>query len=165
MTGLEYVNRAVMPAAYVLLPPGMNAPGATAMLLTIGLQESRFIYRKQMNDGPAHSFWQGERGGGMCLGILTHPATRDIIVPLCREAFQISPTPQAIWNAIIHNDILAVVCARLLLYTVPLPLPKVNEVEAGWQNYVSGWRPGKPHRETWDRFYTLAWKTVGYEVR
>lgn len=164
MTGLEYVNRAVMPAAYVLLPPKMNSVEATAMLLAIGLQESRFIYRTQIGSGIAHGWFQFEQGGG-CAGVLTHPTTGPILRPLCEETFHIPATPAAVYHAITHNDILATVCARLLLYTVPMPLPKVNEVEAGWQNYINGWRPGKPHRETWDRFYTLAWKTVGYEVR
>ncbi|WP_440466979.1 hypothetical protein ACKI1H_27705 [Pseudomonas sp. YH-1] len=33
-------------------------PDMIAMLLAIGLQESRFTYRRQMGNGPAKFFWQ-----------------------------------------------------------------------------------------------------------
>jgi hypothetical protein len=52
--------------------------------------------------------------------------------------------------------VLAAGVARLLLYTNPAPLPPVGNAEAAWLYYVNTWRPGKPHRKTWDELYALA---------
>ncbi len=62
--------------------------------------------------------------------------------------------------AIEHNDILAAAFSRLLLWTLPGPLPLRGAPTAGWIAYTSAWRPGKPHRETWDVFYAQAWQLI-----
>ncbi len=55
-----------------------------------------------------------------------------------------------VYEAIRYNDNLAVVFARLLLYTDPRPLPSVeSEYIESWEYYLRNWRPGKPHHETW----------------
>ena len=41
-----------------------RSTAADVLLLAIGLQESRFEHRQQIG-GPARSFWQFERGGGV----------------------------------------------------------------------------------------------------
>ena len=43
--------------ALALLPSAMDTPQAHCMLLAIGLQESRFVHRRQIG-GPACGFWQ-----------------------------------------------------------------------------------------------------------
>ena len=60
-----------------LLPKQMSSPAAIAMLLTIGLQESKFIYRRQVG-GPARGFYQFEQMGGVA-GVLHHYQTGMII--------------------------------------------------------------------------------------
>lgn len=59
-----------------------------------------------------------------------------------------------------HNDVLAAVFARLLLWTLPDALPDVHSYEDGWHQYVSAWRPGKPHPATWRGLYGVAWDAV-----
>lgn len=149
------IHDLVITPGLVLLPINMDTPEARAMLMSIGMQESRFLYRKQIG-GPAHGFYQFERNGGVA-GVLRHKATRDTLLEIL-DRLKISNTTDEVYRAIVYNDALATVLARLLLWTIPGPLPSLNsEPEESWKYYISGWRPGKPHRDTWDgfRFYAL----------
>ncbi|MDQ3169016.1 MAG: hypothetical protein M3Q55_02620 [Acidobacteriota bacterium] len=156
---IAHVHRFVLPAAYSLLPPQMNSPAASAMLLSIGLQESRFLHRLQIG-GPAKSLFQFERGGGV-VGVLTHPKTGE----LARHALDALRYSRDSSSAAVHgymadNDTLAAVFARLLLWTVPGRLPREGEADYAWQTYIDGWRPGRPHRSSWNAFYRQAWMRV-----
>jgi hypothetical protein len=139
-----------------LLPAKMRSP--------IGLQESRFVHRRQMvgspprPTGPAKGFWQFERGGG-CIGVINHPASRPHMQRVC-EARGVAFDADSLWNAIEFDDVLAAAAARLLLYTDPRALPKLGEPAAAWDFYLRVWRPGKPHRATWDGFYLEAFDHV-----
>lgn len=143
--------RQAVDEALGLLPNAMDTADARVMIYAIGLQESRFQHRRQLvkkagelvPEGPAKGFWQFERGGG-CRGVLEHWASRDLARTLC-VAHGVHATPQALWDALEHNDVLAASIARLLLWTDPKPLPKRNEAgaeEAGWAYYLRTWRPG-----------------------
>ena len=155
-----HVYKHVIPAALDLLPSRMDTPEAKAMLIAMGLQESRFDHRKQLG-GPAHGFWQFEKNGGV-RGVIEHPVVGPILVPVLETLNYERLTTQC-YEAIVHNDILACVFARLFLYTAPGRLPQQGEAELGWQNYVKTWRPGKPHRRTWDAFFSEAWRVVTEE--
>ena len=157
MTTLAYVRGAVLPTALALLPAKFTSDRALALLLAIGLQESRFLYRRQVG-GPAHGFWQFEERGG-CLGVLEHQATQPLLLPVC-ETLQVPATPTALYQAIVHQDVLAAVCARLLLWPDPRVLPAELEVDKAWDIYLACWRPGKPHRETWLGCYQVGWSLV-----
>ena len=159
---LDYLHRLVLPVVYDLLPPEMNSPEATAMLLAICLQETQATFRKQMGDGPAMGFWQFERGGGVT-EVLSHPTTAPIITPLCEYTLQYSPTPKACHEALEHNDVLAGLFARLLLWLVPARLPHRDEVDLAYGQYIAGWRPGRPHPQTWPEHYRKAWLLVAGE--
>lgn len=160
MSALVYVHKHVIPMAMDLLPGKMESPPAEAMILAIGLQESRFTYRRQLPNGPAMGFWQFERLGGV-RGVLLHPQTR-LLIESILTMMGYDKTTQASHRAIEHNDILACIYARLLLWTHPGALPGHDDFEGSWRYYLSTWRPGKPHRETWDDFYSHAWKlTLG----
>lgn len=148
----------VYDATMKLLPPGMDNPKAKAMLIAIGLQESRFEHRKQMNDGPARGFWQFEQGGGV-RGVLTHPATKHVAKSLL-DRLGYDDYPALVWNAIEHNDILAMGFARLNLYWLPQALPGPEHTHEAWAQYLNAWRPGKPHPETWAGYYAQAWQVV-----
>jgi hypothetical protein len=67
---------------------------------------------------------------------------------------------RAIWNAIENDDVLAAGLARLLLYTDPQRLPALGDREGAWQLYLRTWRPGKPHRRTWNGYYQRALEFV-----
>ncbi len=157
---LYQIQTFIVPAAYALLPPQMHRPAATAMLLAIAMQESRLEHRQQIG-GPARGFWQFEKGGGVA-GVLRHPLTAGHAQKaLCDLRYPGAvASPETVYAVLAHNDTLAAVFARLLLWTVPGRLPTVNEPEIGWQQYLDGWRPGKPHRETWNTFFSEAWRTV-----
>jgi hypothetical protein len=156
---LAEITRIGIDPALRLLPPKMDTPEARVMLLAIGLQESRFMYRRQIVDGrpigPAKSFWQGEKTGGLVHYVRLNPATMDLAKVLY-QARQVKPTDASIWNAIESDDVLAAGLARLLLYSDPKPLPALGNVDSAWALYLRCWRPGKPRRDTWKGFYTHA---------
>ncbi len=148
---IDHINDYVFPAAFSLLPEKMDTPEARVMLLAIGLQESRFNHRAQLG-GPARGFFQFEWGGGV-RGVLRHPSTEAHALRVC-EALRYSADTDTVYRAIEHNDTLACVFARLLLWTLPSPLPTTSE--EGWAQYIDAWRPGKPKAETWAGFYEHA---------
>jgi hypothetical protein len=146
----------IIAATYAQVLPGkFHSPQATVLLHAIGLQESRFVHRKQIG-GPATGFWQFERGGGV-RGVLTHPSSAKHAAAVCllRDVPPFSPDVHA---RLVDDDILACAFARLLLYTDPRALPAIGDVEGAWDCYIRNWRPGKPHRHTWDALYTEASK-------
>lgn len=131
----------------------IDTPEARVMLLAIGLQESRFIHRRQIG-GPARGFWQFEQGGGV-RGVLRHEASREIADRLCYTR-SVPATEGAVYEALDDDDVLACGFARLLLWTDQKPLPAVGETDEAWSLYLRTWRPGKPHRHTWSGLYLTA---------
>lgn len=150
--------------AMTLLPRAITSDAARVMLYAIGLQESRFEHRFQVVQGrpgakgPARGFWQFERGGG-CKGVVSHQASRYWMHQVC-QARGVAFNATAIWNAIETDDVLAAAAARLLLFTDPKRLPAPDDADGAWNLYARTWRPGKPHRKTWDAFHAQALLTV-----
>lgn len=139
-----------------LLPARMDTPEARAMLLAIGLQESRFEHRKQVK-GAARSFFQFELTG--INGVLTHKATSTLIKDVCKTLV-IEPFQADCYEAITYNDSLAVCFARLLLWTLPGKLADKDNPAEGWENYLAAWRPGRPRLETWKSNFNAAWAGI-----
>lgn len=150
-------ERAIAPAL-ALLPARMSSPQAEIMLLAIGLQESRLIHQHQIG-GPAHGLWQFEEYGGV-KGVFRHPASKELALMVCR-ARGIKPTINDLFEALDdEDDVLDAAFARLLLWTDPRPLPAIHDVAGAWELYLRTWRPGKPHRHTWDALYARAVREV-----
>lgn len=155
---LRTVRRSIVEPALLLLPAKMESPQAVAMLLAIGLQESHFEYRRQLGNGPARSFWQMERGGGVH-GVLTHLVSAKLAAGICKER-GVEPTELAVWQAVERDDVLACALARLLLYTDPMRLPAIGDVAGAWDLYLRVWRPGKPRPAEWAGNYAAALEVV-----
>lgn len=154
---LRFVNDEILTPSFRLLaggaiPRNYDTPEARVMLLTIGLQESRFIFRAQQPSRIARGFYQFENGGGV-RGVLTHAASAREIE---RVLGKIHVDRADVYTAIEWHDQLATVMARLLLYTDPRPLPAVTDTAGAWQLYLRCWRPGKPHQSTWPTFHKAA---------
>ena len=165
---VEHIVKYTLPATYSLLPPAMNTPAASALLVSIGLQETNFEARRQVVDfspfryGPARSFWQFERNGGL-LEVCTHRHTRaELDAVLCALSYREGAIKDLdeMMTIITHNDIVATAAARLLLWIVPARLPQRNEAAAAWLQYLKGWKPGKPHEQTWSGYFKRAWEMV-----
>lgn len=154
MTPNDALTSAIQPA-FRMLPDGMDTPLARIMLLAIGLQESRFLYRKQIN-GPARGFWQFEKGGGV-KGVMRHPSSGPMALVVC-SALDIRFDETIIYNRLAVDDVLGAAFARLLLWTDPRAIP--DNADDAWSMYVRNWRPGKPHPETWPDFYRQSTKAV-----
>jgi hypothetical protein len=155
---LLYVYEQVIPAALSMLPGKMDGVPARAMLLAIGLQESKFRDRVQGGGGPAHGFWQFEKGGGVA-GVLGHAPTRPLILHAC-ATLRYAPTAEMVYAAIVHNDVLACVLARLNLWTDARALPARHESAKGWIVYDAVWRPGKPRPLDWPENFAEAWRVA-----
>ena len=153
---VDPIRDIIEPAAALL--PSMDSPKARVQLVANGLQESRFKHRRQIG-GPARGFWQFERGGGV-RGVLLHKSSAYDAVKIC-HARDVEATANAVYERLEHDDILACCFARLLLFTDPARLPEIGDVEGAWAYYLRNWRPGKPHRKTWDDLYRQACEIVG----
>jgi hypothetical protein len=163
MTPQRLLTTAINPALAELELQGVaQNVHAARFLLAIALQESALRYRRQVSsggveNGPASSYWQFEQGGG-CKGVLTHKGVASKMLNIC-NAYDVNPTPAGLWEAMRYNDIVAACAARLLIYTLPKGLPVT--AEHGWDQYLSAWRPGKPHPETWAKHWQSAAFIVG----
>jgi len=162
MTPIRLLRTAIIPALAALAPYGIrDGADARRILLAIAIQESGLRHRRQVGvggaeTGPASSFWQFEAGGG-CKGVLSHSLTAQRMRELCND-FNVTPTPQGLWEAMRYQDIVAAIAARLLIYTLPQQL--ATTAEEGWAQYLAAWRPGKPHLSTWAGAWATATETV-----
>jgi hypothetical protein len=156
---LWHAHTQVVPAALSLLPGKMDAPAARAMLLATALQESGFAHRVQVPAGPAHGFWQFERNGGVA-DVLDHPSTRGVVRPILAGLAYAPADRPTCYAAIVHNDVLAAVFARLLLWIDPRPMPTALEPQKGWAIYLARWRPGAPRQSAWPAHFDRAWRVV-----
>jgi len=158
----------VIEPALTLLDKSLDTIAARAMMLAIAQQESGLTARVQILDagkpwwqsrpGPAHGWWQFERGGGVT-AVMSNVTTKAIVDPVITQ-FCYPFDTAIIHDAIIHNDLLAAVFARALLYSAPWPLPGEQAPDEGWRQYLWAWRPGKPHESTWARNYRIAWEAA-----
>ncbi len=149
--------------------PGWTIPfddRARVLLLAIAGQESGRATREQAGNGPAHGFWQFEKGGAVegeldhgryVHGVLTHDLVGSLAAEACRTMY-VKPDAQHAWAVLAteRGDNLAVAFARLLLWSDPAPLPPLISSSEAWDAYVRNWRPGKPRPETWPAIWAQA---------
>lgn len=151
-------NAGALSQALALLPPKLDTTLARAMLLAIGLQESGLTQRVQRvsggGKGPARGLLQFERGG--VVGVLSHPASRDLALQVCTARRLPAVSSSVVWEKLETDDVLAFALGRLLLLTDSRPLPALGDDQAAWDCYVRNWRPGKPHRDRWNTNYPAA---------
>jgi len=143
-------------ATVSLLPPRLDSPEAKAMMIAIAMQESRWDERRQIG-GPARGFFQFELAG--VRGVLNHKTSQPIICSVL-DRLDYDYQPMTSFEAITHNDVLAFSYARCLLWTLPDPLPLRGEAGEGYRQYIESWRPGRPHRASWNKFFNDAWAIV-----
>ena len=156
---LRDVIRDAINPALSLLPGAMDSPQARIMLLSIGLQESRFEHRRQMDNGPARGLWQFEEGtrvtrGGV-YGVYLHDSSRYWLDRLCASR-GVQFLPSSIYQALEIDDVLAAGVARLMLFTDPQRLPRTDDADGAWGLYLRTWRPGRPRPDTWPANHRLA---------
>lgn len=152
----DKITTTAIDPALDLLPARMDTPEARVMLLAIGMQESRLVHRRQIK-GPARGFWQFEQGGGV-RGVLNHDVSARHANMVCAVR-GVWPKSESVYKAIENDDVLAAAFARLLLWTDPKPIP--TDKDAAWALYERTWRPGRPHKESWEAFFEAAQKYVG----
>lgn len=146
------LSRIVVPAL-AELGARFDSPAARVQLIAMALQESGLAARRQKG-GPARGLWQFEQGGGV-RGVLNHLATTSRAARLC-DLHGVAATPAAVYAALEHDDVLAAGFARLLLWTLPQPLPAIGNEAGAWAQYLDAWRPGRPHRDRWVGNYRSA---------
>jgi hypothetical protein len=156
---LDAILHTAINPALLLLPRAMDSDAARVMLLAAGLQESRLQYRYQKTKdpyvkGPARGLPQFERGG--VAAVMGNPACKAHAEAVCKARGV--PFDSSLVHARMEfDDVLAFAFARLLLWADPRPLPNLDAShEDAWKCYLRCWRPGKPHRETWDEFHKMA---------
>lgn len=156
-----YLYDYIFPVVFALLPTKMDFPAARAMMLAIAGQESGFRARVQGGGGPAHGFGQFEKNGGV-KEVLTSRVTRPILLPILKQLCYTSDVTEC-YHAITHNDVLAFVFIRLLLWKYPGALAQQDEMLKGYKQYLAAWRPGKPRPNDWPDNFTNGWQLVTHE--
>ena len=156
MTSDVFLVTALQPA-FFLLPSAMNSPDARAFLVAIALQESGLKKRRQLGSGPGRSYFQFEKAG--IRGVLKHSRTHDASREVC-TALDIPANAISIHRALEFQDVLGVCFARLLIWTLPLALPRETETVDAWHQYLECWRPGKPREKDWAANYASAWSII-----
>jgi hypothetical protein len=136
-----------------VLPAKFDTPEAEVMLLAIGLQESKFQTRQQYG-GPARSFWQMEKGGGV-RGVLSNADTFTYARMVCAHR-AVMPTVESVFARLLDDDLLGCGFARLILWADPDPLPTLGDADSAWLCYLKNWRPGRPHPADWPANYASA---------
>ena len=152
MTPQEFETKIMTPGIAFMKQHAPQVPwqrNAHVLLLAIAGQESDWTARVQSGNGPAHSFWQFERAGGV-RGVIHHPVTGPIIKTIC-TADGVACEEHAAWEKMgkADGDNLSVCMARLLLFTDQAAIPPPDDEDATWNYYERNWRPGKPHRQGW----------------
>lgn len=156
MTPHVLLRIAINPALS-LLPPEMTSPAAKAMMLAIALQESKLEHRRQIG-GPARGFWQFEKGG--TLGVLNHDKSRTLALQSLALLGYKGVFAEEVHPPLENNDVLAAIFARLLLWTLPRPLPVRRLPDSAYLYYLATWRPGRPHPRTWEENWMTAWEAL-----
>jgi len=133
----------------LFLPEEMRAEQAAFLLTVVAGVESARTARYQIK-GTAHSFFQFERIG--VAGLMGQPVTSLTLRDACLT-FVVPYDAQTIYDVITWCDALATICARLLLWADPKPIPEIGDVEESWVPYQPCWRPGKLDRVRGDRVY------------
>jgi hypothetical protein len=155
---LQQVKATIIQPVFIdLLPSRFDSPESEVLLLATGLQESGFATRMQIH-GPARSFWQLEKGGGV-FNVLASESTRKYAIGVCAH-LKLLPNVDAVYNALPSNDMLGYAFARLDYYSNPHPLPALGDEKGAWDYYLATWRPGKPHSPAWPSYYHQALEAV-----
>lgn len=157
MNGIEQGVWVVNKTLTEIMDPKFDSPKTRVLLLSIGLQESKFIDRVQLGGGPAHSFWQEEPNG--IKAVLNNNITRPYMLAACQK-LHVAADWQSIYQAVILNDELGCVVARLLLYADYNPLPEIGDSQGAWKYYLRNWKPGKPRPLDWLPNYKLALEQI-----
>lgn len=138
-------------AAPLIAPPFSDS--ARVLLLAVAGQESGWTARFQAGGGPARGYWQFESEAVVAL--FADPATSGALVGAC-AALDVAALPGTVYAAIAYQDVLAAVCARLLLWADPASLPGLGETGVAWDYYARNWRPGAPRPAAWQANYQAA---------
>lgn len=162
-----YLAKKAFDRACDILGDNFRKPEAAVQVLAIGGQESKYLSRQQIiskggklvPEGPAVSWWQFEKNGGV-RGVIQHPANEAMERRLCAVC-GVAYEPGAVWEAMKTDDVLGAGFARMLLASDPHKLPKIGDEKGAWDTYLRIWRPGKPHPATWAKAYRDAREAVG----
>jgi len=154
----EFLHKWIIPAGLSLLPNDYNTPEARRLMIAIALQESGCKARRQHGNGPARSYWQFELIGVQGLLMKADKVGTGGRLAEIAMTLGVRAVADEIQAAIEHNDILAAVCARLLIYINPKPLPTTEQ--AAWEYYLAGWRPGKPKPDSWPANWAKALELI-----
>ena len=140
MTPTDFYRTILAPAAEFCAPilAARDCPEARCMLLAIAGQESGWRNIHQ-DGGPAVDPWQHEIGSIRALKL--NITTQRYMHSMAR-AVGCGTDPDSIYAALLGDMRLAYGCARLLLWTVPQPLPAIGDHTETLRQYRWTWRPG-----------------------
>jgi hypothetical protein len=155
MTPQSFLAAPLRPAAaFLAAATGIPCDGAVlCQILATDLYETGLTTHTQEPIGYAHGYGQTQRPTVQLL--LDHATCGPALRSVC-DARGVEPTADAIFAALLTDDILGFCCTRLLYWADPHPVPAIGNVDAGWACYLRAQRPGKPDQVRWERVYPVA---------
>ena len=168
---LDNLNHGPLNQGLATLPAKFDSIRARALILKIVMQESKGIYRDQLERdgrntvlGPALGLGQFERDGA-CTSLLKHPVTKPYMLHVL-SVYGIEPKPDAFWRALKYNDALAMAACRINLLWLPAPLPDIDDHAESHRQYIQAWQPGAWTRGSQDMRKELEerWLKIHHEV-
>jgi hypothetical protein len=129
-------------------------PEGAVLLLAIAGVESDWMARTQTGAPQlGRSYFMFEQNGVIALA--TNKVSEPLLTKLC-AAIDVPMVLPTIHEAIAWCDPLACGMARLLVRTLAPPLPALGDEQGAYDQYIEGWRPGKPDRDRWSARYATA---------
>ena len=172
MTPENFFSRIVEPTLqYMAASPTIAIPvtdEARVLVMTIPGQESRWKERRQIGIGEYYPQKVGARGYSQFESTWGGPvAIDDVLQSTPRQiaavcaSLDIPCDRHSLYEACAWNDTLSCAMTRLLLWIDPRRLPAVGDKEGAWSYYLRCWRPGAPHRASWDGLYDQSLAAMG----
>lgn len=151
----QFYQRIVKPTLQLMAEmPEINvavSDKASVLVMTIAGQEGNWQHRRQIG-GPARSFWQFEKFGGVAELLQKTPKQLSAICAYLDIPYDMT----TVFEAMAWNDTLSCAMGRLLVWQDPKSLPEIGDKDGSWAYYLRNWRPGAPHPAAWPALYDKA---------
>lgn len=145
---LKTALKEVIEPGLIKLPDHLNTVEAEAMLLAIGMQETKFELSNCVNSDRMGFFRVSTRD---IIKLITIDWTSKLLLDIANGANKF------INELVLEDAHFCALCARLMLSITGESLPNLNsDPSESWNLYLKTWKPDNPKRETWDAYWMHA---------
>lgn len=140
----DVLGQIIVPA-FSNLPSEMDSPEARLLVLATGAQETQYLTRQQ-DDGPARGLFQMQIND--IRDLMNNQMSGNHVWTLC-GVLGVTYGSNAMFDALLTDDLFAAAMCRLNYWCIPRPLPAIGDVVGCYAYYELAQRPGKPSYSRW----------------